>query len=266
MDWIELPQDRDRWLAPVSAVMNLWGFHKMWGISWLAENRLASCSKYSTTNVWCCADKAAAVSCLSSPHSGLSEDTSVVGCAWNSNCPRFEGCWCFRLQGQVVLFDWSTLRMKKFIRNDGNCWPKDSDAWDALWIYWNIAMWWRYLLRVQLVKYSAFRTDRTAVCVVFIVLYCTVLYCTALHCTALYCTALHCTVLYCTALHCTVEYCPVLYCTVLYSIALYSTVMYCIALLYSTLLYRSILHCTVLYCTVLYSIVLYCTVLHRTVL
>ena len=24
MDWIELAQDRDRWLMPVSAVMNLW--------------------------------------------------------------------------------------------------------------------------------------------------------------------------------------------------------------------------------------------------
>jgi hypothetical protein len=37
MDWIEVAQDRNRWRAVVNVVMNL-GFHKMRGISWLAEN------------------------------------------------------------------------------------------------------------------------------------------------------------------------------------------------------------------------------------
>jgi len=31
-DWMELAQDRDRWWALVSMVMNLW-VPKMWGIS-----------------------------------------------------------------------------------------------------------------------------------------------------------------------------------------------------------------------------------------
>jgi hypothetical protein len=31
-DWIELAQDRDRWLALVNTVRNLW-VPKMWGIS-----------------------------------------------------------------------------------------------------------------------------------------------------------------------------------------------------------------------------------------
>jgi len=32
MDWIELAQDRDRWLALMNALMKFW-FHKMGGIS-----------------------------------------------------------------------------------------------------------------------------------------------------------------------------------------------------------------------------------------
>ena len=41
MDWIQLAQDRNRWQALVNAVMNR-RFHKMRGISWLVEKRLAS--------------------------------------------------------------------------------------------------------------------------------------------------------------------------------------------------------------------------------
>jgi hypothetical protein len=42
MDWIDLAQDKDRWRDLLKAVMGTFGFHKMRGISRLAEKRLAS--------------------------------------------------------------------------------------------------------------------------------------------------------------------------------------------------------------------------------
>ena len=50
MDWIKLAQDREKWQALVNMVMNF-GFHKMWGISWLAENRLPSQEVVTRTSV-----------------------------------------------------------------------------------------------------------------------------------------------------------------------------------------------------------------------
>ena len=50
VDWIGLAQDRDRWRALGTAVMNLW-FHKLRGISWPAENLLAS------QEALCCMDE-----------------------------------------------------------------------------------------------------------------------------------------------------------------------------------------------------------------
>jgi hypothetical protein len=41
MDWIDLAQDGDRWLALVNAVWTV-VFHKMRGNSWIAKDRLAS--------------------------------------------------------------------------------------------------------------------------------------------------------------------------------------------------------------------------------
>ena len=41
MGWIHLAQDRDRWWALVNVVMNL-RFHKIWEISSLVEDMLAS--------------------------------------------------------------------------------------------------------------------------------------------------------------------------------------------------------------------------------
>jgi hypothetical protein len=41
MDWIDLAQERDRWQASVTTVMTF-GFHNIWGMSWLAEDLLAS--------------------------------------------------------------------------------------------------------------------------------------------------------------------------------------------------------------------------------
>jgi hypothetical protein len=41
MGWIDMAKDTDRWRALVNAVMNI-GFHKMRGISCVAEDLLAS--------------------------------------------------------------------------------------------------------------------------------------------------------------------------------------------------------------------------------
>jgi len=41
MDWIELAQNKERWRELVNTAMNI-RFHKMWEISRLAENWLAS--------------------------------------------------------------------------------------------------------------------------------------------------------------------------------------------------------------------------------
>jgi hypothetical protein len=41
MDWIGIARDRDRWRALLNMVKNFM-FHKMRGISWLAEKLLAS--------------------------------------------------------------------------------------------------------------------------------------------------------------------------------------------------------------------------------
>ena len=50
MHWIDRAEGRDRWRA---LWMQLWtfGFHKMPGISWLAENRLASQEELSSTEL-----------------------------------------------------------------------------------------------------------------------------------------------------------------------------------------------------------------------
>jgi len=48
MDWLDLAQDRDRRWALVIVVINF-GFHKMQGIPWPAEDMLASQEgRYST--------------------------------------------------------------------------------------------------------------------------------------------------------------------------------------------------------------------------
>jgi hypothetical protein len=41
MNWIDLAQERDRRRALVNVVIEIW-FRNMWGISGLAESRLAS--------------------------------------------------------------------------------------------------------------------------------------------------------------------------------------------------------------------------------
>jgi hypothetical protein len=41
MDWIDLAQDRDKWLALLNEVMNI-RVHKMRGICWLVDDLLTS--------------------------------------------------------------------------------------------------------------------------------------------------------------------------------------------------------------------------------
>jgi len=41
VDWIDLAEGRDKWRAVVNTVMNIW-VHKIWEISWIAEELLAA--------------------------------------------------------------------------------------------------------------------------------------------------------------------------------------------------------------------------------